>query len=516
MLTDRDRRAQLELDIFYRISQAIPHQQDAATLMNEVLDIMETEMGLTRGTLTLRRPDSDVFMIEASRGLTADEKKRGQYKLGEGVTGHVAKTAKPEIIVDITQDPRFLNRTKARRNEKMSFICVPILHQKHVIGTISIDRPMAERPELERDLKFLSLVANTLAEGVAAIREKAAERQSLLAENRKLRDELGTLYHPNNIVGNCSSMRTIYAQIATVAESDATVLIRGESGTGKELVARAIHYSSRRKDGPFICVNCAALPENLIESELFGHEKGSFTGAMQQRKGRFENANGGTLFLDEIGDIALSVQIRLLRVLQERSFERVGGDKTISINVRILAATSRNLEQAMKDGHFRDDLYYRLNVFPLYMPPLRERRADILLLADYFTQKYGAAYHRKIQRISTAAINMMMQYHWPGNVRELENCIERAILMSNDGVIHSYTLPPSLQTSEQTNTALLPTEGASLESLVDAYQREIIIDALKKHRGNAAAAARHLQTTQRVMNYQIKRLAIAPSEHKAA
>jgi Nif-specific regulatory protein len=309
-------------------------------------------------------------------------------------------------------------------------------------------------------------------------------------------------------------MRQVYDQIAQVSDSNATVLIRGESGTGKELVARALHYGSSRRNGPFVSVNCAALPETLIESELFGHEKGAFTGAQQQRKGRFELANGGTLFLDEIGDISPAVQVRLLRVLQERVFERVGGDTPVSVNVRIVTATNRNIEAAIKEGRFREDLYYRLNVFPIYLPPLRERKSDILLLAEHFLKKYNETYGKNIRRISTTAINMMMVYHWPGNVRELENCVERAVLTATDDVIHGYTLPPTLQTSEATQTALLPESGASLRTLVESYEREILVDALKKHRGNAAAAARFLQTTARIANYRIRQLGIEPKAYR--
>lgn len=507
-------REGLELEILHKISHAMMHQHDVPALLNEVLDIMETEMGLSRGTLTLRRPDTDSFVIEASRGLSAKEKHRGQYKLGEGITGQVAKSGKPALVKDITKEPNFLDLTKARRKTKVAFLCAPIVHQRRVIGTISIDRPIAEEKDLKRDLKFLRLVADMLAEGVAVIREQIEERESLMAENRRLRQQLGDQFNPSNMIGNCSSMRLVYEQIAQVAGSNATVLIRGDSGTGKELVARAIHYGSQRRNSPFVCVNCAALPENLIESELFGHERGSFTGAIQQRKGRFEQANGGSLFLDEIGDISPSVQVRLLRVMQERTFERVGSNKSIHLNLRIIAATSRNLEARIKEERFREDLYYRLNVFPIHLPPLKDRRSDIVLLADHFVQKYNHVYEKGIKRISTAAINMMMAYHWPGNVRELENCIERAILTTPDEVIHGYNLPPSLQTADQTNTALLPSDGASLKDMVDAYEKEIIIDALKQHRGNASAASRHLQTTQRILNYRIKMLSVAPQRYK--
>ncbi len=503
-------RATKELAVLYRISQAMLHRQAVSSLLQEVLDILENEIGLSHGALSLRKPDSDIFVIEASRGLTPEEMQRGQYRMGEGITGMVAQSGQPEIVPDVSTDPRFLNRTRARTGKKNAFICTPIIHNGVVVGTISTDRPTSTEEDLRGDLDFLVLVGNLLAAAVAAMSESIAERDSLLAENERLRRQLGNRYQPSNLVGNSRLMRQVYDQIVQVANSAATVLIRGESGTGKELVARALHFGSARRPNPFISVNCAALPETLIESELFGHEKGAFTGAQQQRKGRFELANGGTLFLDEIGDISPAVQVRLLRVLQERVIDRVGGDTPIAVNVRIVAATNRNLEAAIKEDRFREDLYYRLNVFPIYLPPLRERKSDILLLAEYFLKKHCEVYGKSIKRISTTAINMMMAYHWPGNVRELENCIERAVLTSTDEVIHGYSLPPSLQTSEATHTAVLPDEGANFQTLMEIYEREILVDALKKHRGNAAAAARFLQTTSRILNYRIRQLGIEP------
>ncbi|MEI6126375.1 MAG: sigma 54-interacting transcriptional regulator [Pseudomonadota bacterium] len=508
-------RAKQQLDILSKISHASLHQHNVSTLLEDVLGILDTEMGMFRGILTLRAPDTDIFMIEASKGLTAEEKMRGQYRMGEGVIGRVAQTKKPALIEDINREPNFLNKTRSRKKgEPVAFLCVPVIYSHEVIGTISIDRPKDDTEMLRNDLNFLFLVADILADAVAKIREQVTERESLMAENRQLRQQLGDLYQPSNLVGKCSTMQHVYLQIAQVADSMATVFIRGESGTGKELVARAIHFSSSRRNNPFIAVNCAALPENLIESELFGHEKGSFSGALQQRKGRFELANGGTIFLDEIGDISPSVQVRLLRVLQERNFERVGGAESIKVNIRVIAATSQNLEKALEDGRFREDLFYRLNVFPIYLPPLRERRSDIILLADFFLQKYNQSYGKNTKRISTPAINMMMAYHWPGNVRELENCIERSVLTSTDDVIHGYSLPPSLQTSEETNTAILPQDGACLTTMVNSYERELIVDALKKYRGNVAAAARHLQITQRILHYRISNLGIEPKSYR--
>jgi Nif-specific regulatory protein len=296
----------------------------------------------------------------------------------------------------------------------------------------------------------------------------------------------------------------VYEQVAQVAGSNTTVLIRGESGTGKELLAHAIHYSSPRAEKPFVKVSCAALPESLIESELFGYEKGAFTDARAQKKGRFELAHGGTLFLDEIGELSAATQIKLLRVLQEREFERLGGIEPVKINVRLIAATNKDLELAVQAGSFREDLYYRLNVFSIFSPPLRERRPDIPLLADHFVEKFAAAHGKDVRRIATTAIDMLMAYHWPGNVRELENCIERAALVCEGGVIHGHHLPPTLQTAEVSGTVT----RISLAAAVEGYEKDLIQDALKSARGNRARAARLLDTTERIIGYKIKKYGI--------
>lgn len=503
-----DKPGNIEMAVLNQISHVLVHQKNVSALMKEVLDILYREMGLKRGTFTLRR--GDVLFIEASHGLSDTEITRGKYHLGEGITGKVAATCQPLVIPDISQEPGFLDRTQARSTERnIAFICVPVIHDGEAIGTLSIDRERSANIDLDRDLYLVETVANIVADAVAMSVKELEEREKLLDENRRLKIELDKNLRPGNIVGNCSSMRAIYAMIAQVADSSATVLIRGSSGTGKELVARAIHHSSIRKDKPFVAVNCAALPENLIESELFGHEKGSFTGAVSRRTGRIESANNGTLFLDEIGDLGQAVQVKLLRFLQEKTFERIGSNEEIKVDVRILAATSRNLEKLMVENRFREDLYYRLNVFPIHVPDLKDRRADIMLLADNFLEKYNRMYDRTIKRISTPAINMMMAYHWPGNVRELENCIERAVLTANDDVIHGYNLPPSLQTGQATNTAtIVPEKNADMDTLVSSFERELIVDALKLKRGNVAAAARQLGITQRIIHYKIKKLAI--------
>jgi Nif-specific regulatory protein len=501
------------LSVIHNVSHSVlAHKSDVSSLLKDVLDVLQKDLGVERGTLTLKR--DNLLIIEASKGLSDKEKKRGQYKTGEGITGKVGLTGKSIVIPDISQEPLFLDRTKTRQATKIAFICVPIKHNDEIIGTLSIDCPLSFTYRLDKALRILEIVANILADGVAGLRNEIEEKEQLKAENLRLKNELMDYFRPDNIIGNCNSMRVVYGMISQVANSQATVLIRGESGTGKELVAKAIHYASPRKNKPFIAVNCAALPENLIESELFGHEKGAFTGANIQRKGRFELAKGGTLFLDEIGDISISVQIKLLRVLQERTLEKIGGHVSIKTNVRIIAATSRNLEELITKGLFREDLYYRLNVFPIHMPALRKRKTDIMLLSDYFLGKYNKLYSKKIDRISTQAINMLTGYHWPGNVRELENCIERAVLVNPNNVINACNLPPSLQTVVESQSSVILNKNASLETLIALFEQEIIIEALEKNSGNVAKAAKSLQTTPRIMHYKINKLGIEPAKYR--
>jgi Nif-specific regulatory protein len=338
-----------------------------------------------------------------------------------------------------------------------------------------------------------------------------ADRQRLVDENTHLRQELKERYDFSNLVGTSGPMRQVYEQVAQVARANTTVLLRGESGTGKELIAHAIHYNSPRAKKPFIKVSCAALPQDLIESELFGYERGAFTGAHASKKGRFELAEGGTLFLDEIGDLNLSTQVKLLRVLQEREFERLGSTQTIRSNIRLVAATNKDLEQAIAAGGFRDDLYYRLNVFAIFVPPLRERKADILLLADHFIEKFGREHGKQVKRISTPAIDMLTAYHWPGNVRELANAIERAIVLCDGQVVHAHHLPPTLQTAEASGT----TQTMTFRGALEAFEKDALADALKSARGNRAKAARLLGTTERIFNYRVRKYGLDWRRFKA-
>jgi Nif-specific regulatory protein len=375
---------------------------------------------------------------------------------------------------------------------------------QETVGTLSVDLPKLDLDFLQDAERVLSVVAGLIANDIKRRRETRAEAAALEIEKKRLLSEIEVAQRPKNMVGDSASMHPVYARIQQVAEADTTVLIRGESGTGKELVAAAIHYLSNRSRGPFVKVNCSALSENLLESELFGHEKGAFTSALYARQGRIEEADGGTLFLDEIGDFSPAVQVKLLRTIQEREFERVGSNKTLKVNVRLVAATNRDLEALMKEGRFRADLFYRINVFPVFLPPLRERKDDVLSLCNHFSEKFAAKMGKPIKRITTSAINMLMAYHWPGNVRELENCMEHAVLLSKDGVIHGRDLPPTLQMP----AALRATADGSLRSNVEQLERDMLVDALKRSSGNVSAAGRELGLGERMVRYKIRKFGI--------
>ncbi|SLM29621.1 Nitrogen fixation protein AnfA [Desulfamplus magnetovallimortis] len=502
-----------EISLLYEINEALNENLDMKKALYRVMDILAESLNLIRGTVTLLDPVTREIRIEVAHGISEQAKRRAKYQLGEGVTGKVIQTGESAVVPRINEEPMFLNRTDSHRQEQgmdYSFICVPIKKGKRVVGALSADRPYEGKTALQKGEKTLSVVATMIARHVINLERIHMEKEKLRKENVRLKEELENRYSFTNIIGNSNKMREVFQMISQVSRSNATVLIRGESGTGKELVANSIHYNSFRTNHPFVKINCAALPENLIESELFGHEKGSFTGALNQKKGKFELAHQGTIFLDEIGTMDLGVQVKLLRVLQEKEFERVGGHQTIKVDVRIIAATNSNLEEMVEKGKFRDDLYFRLNVFPIYMPSLRMRKTDVILLADHFLEKYAKEHFKEIKRFSTPAIDMLMEYHWPGNVRELENCIERAVILCNEGAIHSYHLPPSLQTGKESHT-LAP---ITLEEAVANLEKEMIIDSLKNTRGNIKKAAELIDTTVRKFSYKAGKYGINYKDYR--
>jgi Nif-specific regulatory protein len=504
----RDTSEARKLGTLLDVSQALSGHLNLQAGLSGLLVILGRRSGAVRAAVALLDERTGDLQVRAGLGFTRDGQSI-RYHLGEGITGEVAASGEPMVVPEISQDARFLYRAASRRERRgaeFSFVCVPILLHRRSVGTLSIELHHRPERDFERLLKFLRVVASMISQAVRIHRLLETERQRLVSENAQLRQELLQRYDFSDMVGASGPMRQLYEEMARVAGTNTTVLIRGESGTGKELIAQAIHYHSPRSTKPLIKVNCAALPETLVESELFGHEKGAFTGAQARKKGRFELAHGGTIFLDEIGELSPAIQVKLLRVLQEREFERVGGTEPVRTDVRVIAATNRDLEKALADGGFREDLYYRLNVFPIFIPPLRERKSDVLPLADHFAEKYAREHGKTIKRISTSAIDMLASYHWPGNVRELENTMERAVLMADGEVIHGHHLPPTLQSAEATGTVVSPSLGGAVE----AFERGLIEDALRTSRGNRAKAARLLTTTERVISYKVRKYGIDP------
>lgn len=469
--------------------------------LNPVMKVIAEEAGVSAAFALLVNPGADKLLPAASHGLNVSDFRRLENRGDSSVLRAVFDRSEVRRIDDLATEPGldFLAAAGV-----VSLLAVPIRPAPKPLGVLCVRFDTEARKNADELERFLSVVAAMVAQSLRVEHAVLGERQKLIEENSHLKQELKEKYDFSHIVGNSHSMKQVFEQVTQVAKSNATVLLRGESGTGKEMIANAIHYNSLRSKRPLIKINCAALPDTLIEAELFGHEKGAFTGADRFKRGRFEMADGGTLFLDEVGDLPLQTQIKLLRVLQEREFERLGGTETIRSNIRLITATNKNLEESIAAGSFREDLYYRLNVFAIHLPPLRERKSDILLLAEHFLEKYEREHGKRVRRISTPAIDMLMSYHYPGNVRELENAIERAVLACDSSVIHGHHLPPTLQTAEVSGTVT----SLSLAAAVEAFERGMIQDALKSSRGNIAKAAKMLDSTERILGYKIKKYAI--------
>lgn len=490
------------------MAQAMADDNDLALALDRLLDYMRTDMAIERAMINLHHRESGRICIHKSLGLTEDEQARGVYCLGEGVTGRVIEQARPMVVRRLGDASDLLNRTGSlsRPDEiRHSFLCVPILRGKKVLGSISAVRLYESDELLEKHVATLEVVACLLAQAVELYLVETVDKVDWENRQRELLDALRLRSAPASILGASKPMREVFALLHKVARTRTTVLLLGESGVGKEMLANAIHAEGPNPGGPLVKCNCAALPENILESELFGHEKGAFTGATQQRKGRFEEADGGTIFLDEVGELSPGVQAKLLRVLQERAFERVGGNRTITVDIRIVAATNKNLADMVAEGTFRQDLYFRLNVFPLVVPPLRDRGSDIVTLAEHFVARYAGENGKPIQRITTPAINMLMTYHWPGNVRELENVIQRAVILTEDDAIHGYNLPLSLQSPVFAGKDI----RNGLEARLAAMEYEMLVEALRLHQGNASEAARELGLTRRTMGLRMKKYDLA-------
>ncbi len=495
------------LHLLHELSNIVERSTDADSTLYLALQCLERHLHPTQAFIVLTTQQHDAGRIHCAIGLTETEQARGYYGYGEGITGQVIASGKAISVADVATDPHFLNRTRSRniRKDHGSFLCVPLRLNDHVVGALAVGygvdnkTPFGDMDELER---LLQIVAAILAH-TADLCHKKTDGITEPTISKSIR--------PKHFVGNSEVMQHVYEQIAQVAPSSSTVFVQGESGTGKELVARAIHDLSPRHDNAFVTLNCAALPESLIESELFGHERGAFTGATAVRKGRFELADKGTLFLDEVGEMSLLTQAKFLRVLQERRFERLGAMESRQVDVRIVTATNRNLETMVQEGSFRRDLFYRLNVFPIQLPALRERSADILPLAAHFARRFSKLNERDEVGISLTVADMLHRYDWPGNIRELENVIERAVLLvGQEALLLPQHLPPALHGNQHAvvqqpiREEQTPHIG-SLNARLEELERACIVDALSRFQGHMGRAAGALGLTERVMALRMKK-----------
>jgi len=518
----------LELQALYQIAQLIGSALDLKKALAETLRILHDTLRMERATLVLPDSEGRRLTIMAAYGLTPEEERRGVYSFNEGIIGKIFQSSYPFVVPDVHNEPLFLNRTGSRTRYskgEISFIGVPVLLMQEPVGVLTVDRLFGPEISFEEDIRFLTVVATLIAQFLDLHHAIRRKEERLIEENRSLKQELSSKYNRHNIIGQSKVMQNVYRVIDKVAVSRATVLLLGESGTGKELVSHAIHLAGNRKAAPFVKVNCAALPENLLESELMGHEKGAFTGAVSTKQGRFEVANGGTIFLDEIGELPLALQAKILRILQEQRFERLGGTQTISVDVRVIAATNRSLEDLVSQGLFRADLYYRLNVVPVVLPPLRDRREDIPFLVDHFLRDSNKNNGRNV-RLSREVLDFMIAYRWPGNVRELQNLVERLVIMADGDQVHMADLPlymvaepepvgsepqrrPEPRVGSESYAALA--EGA--KPLAEMERQEVEA-ALRRHGWVQARAARELGLTQRQIGYRMKKFGLQ-SPHRA-
>jgi Nif-specific regulatory protein len=482
------------LEVSKVLNSSFELEKNLSRTMRVLSDFLEME----RGSVFLFDQPTKELKIVAAQGLTKEQIEKGKYKIGEGIVGRVLEKGAPMVIPNVGIEPLFLNKTGSRFNKGgISFLCVPIRFKGESIGVLSADRIFKDNTIIvDEDIRVLEIVASIIAQYVTLWKHYRESEQ----EKEHLKLQLKGKYSLPNIIGTSDRMQEVFEAVHRVSDSKATVILYGESGTGKELIAKAIHYMSPRSKGAFIKFNCASIPEGLLESELFGHEKGAFTGAINARKGRFELANGGTILLDEVGDLPINLQPKILRVLQEKEFERVGGEKTIKVDVRLLAATSRNLEELVSRSKFREDLFYRLNVVPISMPSLRERKEDIPLLAEFFLKQFNEENNKNVSLVPDA-LRILVDYHWPGNVRELENTIERIVVMSGSNTIKPSDLPINLKLPS--HQEILQRE--SLRAGIEDIEKSSILDALEKTGWVQAKAARQIGLTPRQIGYKIKK-----------
>ena len=516
--TATDWRVQ-ELLLLTQVMRGVGQSLAPAVVLREMLHLMSELLGLNRGRIVLRDDDGEAgaSTIHHAYGLTATEVARGHYGHGEGVTGRVLATGQPAIVQDVDAEPAFLFRVVPRARlppETVAYIALPIEVDKRTVGVLGCHRIRSRHRQLNDDVAILRILATLAGQLLQLQRLVAATTRGLVARNDQLTRALESAAARYGIVGTSAPLLHALGELERVSAASASVLLLGESGTGKELFARALHLSSPRRDAPFIKVNCAAIPEALFESELFGHERGAYTGAQGERAGWFELADGGTIFLDEIGELPLALQTKLLRTLQEGTILRLGGKREKKVDVRLVAATHRDLEQEAADGRFRRDLFYRLYVIPIRLPSLRERPEDIPLLALHFLNRANQAHQRNVN-FSPAALVRLARHGWPGNIRELANVVERVVLLSDSAVVPAQALDRMLQglpVAAEPGTARatpLPDAGGVRDYWrADSHSTQLLQDTLARHGGNRSRAAQALGMTARQFSYRWDKLGL--------
>lgn len=525
-----------ELDILVEICQILSDGPELSLVFQRAMTLLTDKLGIDKAALLMRDEKYEKMKIVAATGLTPEEKQRGIYAEDEGIIGRLMATGQGQIIPDIRADEDFLDRlglATTTQDRQISFLCAPIKDADTVVGAISVHKPFLDSPSLDADARLLSIVAGLFAHTVRVHHLLQVENDRLLNENTQLRADLRSKYRFDNIIGESQAMVKVLAEIGQVAPSRATCLLLGETGVGKELIAKAIHYNSPRRDKPLIRVNCSALSPQLLESELFGHVQGAFTGAIRDKVGRFEAADGGTIFLDEVATLDTQMQAKLLRVLQEREFERVGDHHCIKVDVRVIAATNLDLEEQLRNKLFREDLYYRLNVVNIKLPPLRSRREDIEPLIDFFLAKYNAENNRSLRTISYEIRNTLLRYPWPGNVRELENTIERAVVLSLGEDFTENLLPPQIHrfapqkrphsgdTSIEMTAGKLASDAVKQSEMhkgkiyghvVDQVEQQLIRQALKQTGKNLTNTAKFLGINRNTLREKIRKFGIESTD----
>ena len=493
-----------ELTILNDISNAISSTMDLEDIMAKIIMKSLYTLGVEQGTVMLLEENTEEPMRTMIRGVS--DRHRGKiYKLGTQLTGWMIKNRKPLLINDTSKDERFKG-LKVEDSGVHSVLCVPMIFRGKLIGVINLFNKKEGINFTTGDQKLMCIIAAQVASflvNALSFEHVKESNEVLQKQTNSLQLEVGARYGFSGIIGKSERIKDILKELESIAHSPASVLIFGETGAGKELIAKTIHYNSDRKDKPFVDINSAAIPENLVESELFGIEEGAATG-VTKRIGLFEQANGGTLFIDEIGDMSLASQAKILRVLEERKIRRVGSNLNINLDIRLLVATNKNLKEEIANKMFREDLYYRIGVFEIELPPLRERREDIPLLLNYFTQKYANQMGKVIEKFSFDAADILFNYDWPGNIRELANVVERAVILTKDQVIHVEQLPRDFRGEFDPIIA----QCESFEEAIINFKRRLILKSLQESNNNKAEAARNLKIDRSYLFRLCKQLEI--------